>query len=152
MADSPLTSIGVQADPNYYAVYGTAVVSRGIQAQFDATNGVGLVSRGLIWQAPHIWFDPQRAANLTTGWTSAIGYSGSTAVYVTGWTASAGYSGAATVYATGWTASLGYAGSATIYATTWAAAFGYSGSTAAISTTWTFSQANNAVLFGEVPE
>lgn len=118
MADSPLTSIGVQADPNYYAVYGTAVVSRGIQAQFEAINGVGLVSRGLIWQAPHIWFDPQRAANLTTGWT----------------------------------ASLGYAGSATTYATTWAAAFGYSGSTAVISTTWTFSQANNAVLFGEIPE
>lgn len=118
VSDSPLTSIGVQGDPNYYAAYGTAVVSRGLQAQASAVNGVGLLTRGLVWQAGYVWFDPQRAANVSTGWTAALGYSGSAAAYTTGWTAS----------------------------------FGYSGSAAAISTTWTFSQANNAVLFGEVPE
>lgn len=71
-------------------------------------NGVGLVTNGLVWQKPEIWFDFQSVDNISTGWTAAAGYSGSATLYSTGWTAAAGYSGSATLIATSWTESRAF--------------------------------------------
>lgn len=151
MADI-LVSINVPQDPNFYNCYGEGLITSGFEAQKSAVNGAGLLTRGLVWQASYIWCDAQAAANLLTGWTAAVGYSGSATIYLTGWTASIGYSGNATLFATGWTASAGYVGSATVYATGWTAAIGYAGSTATYTTGWTASQVGNAVTWGEAPE
>lgn len=73
--------------------------------QIVQVNGIGLVTNGLIWQGPEIWFDAQAAMNLTTGWTAAAGYMGSATLVSTAWTAAIGYSGSASVYQTTWTKS-----------------------------------------------
>lgn len=80
-------------DPNQYCAYGMALLDGGI-CQVDAYNGVGLVTRGLVWQGPWIWWDQQDKLSgytLVTGWTAALGYSGSSIAYVTTWTASQFY-------------------------------------------------------------
>lgn len=51
-------------------------------------NGVGLVTGGLVWQKPEIWFDIQSVDGISTGWTAAAGYSGSATLITTSWTES----------------------------------------------------------------
>ena len=94
-------------DGNQYCVYGQAELNFGL-AVLDGINGAGLVTRGFIWQGPYIWYDQLAAYSgysLFTGWTAAMGYSGSATLIATGWTAAYGYAGSSFTITTGWTAS-----------------------------------------------
>lgn len=51
-----------------YCVYGMAVSDFGLIV-IDATNPIGLSTRGLVWQVPVIWFDYGTAQGITTTWT-----------------------------------------------------------------------------------
>lgn len=101
------TSLGRQSDPYRYGTYGMALLDQGI-CQIDAINGVGLLTRGFIWQGPAVWFDPQSMYGVSTNWSAAAGYSGNATLYTTGWTAAIGYAGSATTYATTWVKSQSF--------------------------------------------
>lgn len=53
-----------------FNVYGQAIVDYGL-ALTDATDGVGLLTRGNIWQLPQIWFAPILANPISTSWSTA---------------------------------------------------------------------------------
>ncbi len=98
------TSIQNQSNPYNYCLYGMALLTGGL-VQVVATNGIGLVTGGLVWQGPIVWFDPQAANPISTGWTACFGYAGSTYTITTGWTAMAGYIGSSSTITTTWSSS-----------------------------------------------
>lgn len=83
------TSIQNYSDRYNYCAYGMALVDYGL-VQVSQINGVGLVTSGLVWQGPEIWFYPQAVDGIATGWTAAAGYSGCAAasLITTTWSAS----------------------------------------------------------------
>ena len=90
-----------------YTYYGMANLSGGL-IQVAQINGVGLLTNGFVWQMPEIWFYPQEARSLTTGWTASLGYSGSATVIATGWTAALGYFGSTSSISTTWTSPVAF--------------------------------------------
>ncbi len=81
-------------DPNPYWVYGDALVSRGLFNRY-ATNGVGLVTDGLVWELYDIYHDVDWMSKTITTWANA--FPGTT--IVTTWTPAIGSSIAPTVWA-----------------------------------------------------
>lgn len=69
--------------PQDLTVYGEALSDFGL-AQIDAIAGIGLLTRGLVWPCPQIWFDG--APSITSTWNNSSGPTLST------WTASSGTS------------------------------------------------------------
>lgn len=65
--------------PDPIVPYGVSIVDYGLTA-WDAVDGYGLVSRGLLWQLYQIWFDTQYYAPLVTSWAN------SDTVITTSWT------------------------------------------------------------------
>ena len=57
-------------DPIY--VYGEPVCNGGL-CNRGAVNGLGLVTRGTLWQYYDLWFDVDYYSNLTTTWTDCTG-------------------------------------------------------------------------------
>ena len=57
-------------DPNYYFTYGEGIVSSGFVVR-DGINGVGLVTRGFIWQLYDIWVGREATDSLSTSWSNA---------------------------------------------------------------------------------
>lgn len=96
------TSRIYQGNANNYTLYGMALLDGGL-CQVAQTNGIGLVTFGFVWQGPEIWFFPQEAQSLTTGWTAAAGYTGSGSAITTSWMAASGYAGSSLVITTTWT-------------------------------------------------
>ena len=76
-----------------YAVYGEALLSFGFEVR-DAIDGMGIVTRGLIWHCPQIWIDQQNVAGIVSTWTNASSASS------TAWTQA---SGAGSSTTTTWT-------------------------------------------------
>ena len=76
--------------------YGESNVDFGLVVGY-ATNGYGLVTRGLVWQASEIWGPAVGYSSLTTSWAAPSGYS----ALATSWAAPSGYS----ALTTGWTLS-----------------------------------------------
>ena len=64
-----------------FTVYGEAVVTFGFTVS-GATDGVGLLTRGLVWDCSQIWWPNGSGSSLATTWT-ANGWGSST---VTNWT------------------------------------------------------------------
>lgn len=83
------TDLNIQADSYNYTCLGMPLVDGGL-VMVVQVNGVGLLSSGLVWQKPEIWFDTQSVDGIATGWTAAAGYSGGAAasLVVTAWTES----------------------------------------------------------------
>lgn len=54
--------------PNPVFPYGEAMLTRGLEAN-DTIDGIGLISRGLLWSLYNIWFDVEYYDNLSTVWT-----------------------------------------------------------------------------------
>lgn len=81
-------------DPQPIQPYGEAVVTMGLEVR-DATNGYGIISRGLLWELQAIWLDIQAVAPLMTSWTDAPGAS-----IITTWAPASGSS-----LSTSWTPS-----------------------------------------------
>lgn len=88
--------------------YGMAQLTGGL-VQITQINGHGLLTKGFVWQLPELWFDPQSMDGVATGWTAALGYTGSASVLATGWTAAIGYAGSASVISTAWTLASDFA-------------------------------------------
>lgn len=65
--------------PNPVFVYGEALLSGGL-ANRQATNGYGMVTRGLLWQLYDIFIDTEYISPITTTWAS------SESVITTTWT------------------------------------------------------------------
>lgn len=59
-------------EPNNACFYGMANATNGL-CQIAQINGIGLVTKGLVWSGPEIWFYPQEAQGLATGWTAWAG-------------------------------------------------------------------------------
>lgn len=104
---STLTANLYQGNRFQYTPMGMALLSGGL-VQNVSINGIGLVTKGFIWQGPAIWFDPNAYAPISTSWGAAYGYIGSSFVISTGWTAAIGYSGSASLITTAWTASQSF--------------------------------------------
>lgn len=60
----------MQSNPHNFTLYGMALLDEGLVVQ-DGISGVGLLTRGLIFTAGGIWFDPQKAAPITTVWANS---------------------------------------------------------------------------------
>ena len=56
-------------DPNPVFVYGESVATNGLVCR-NVVDGLGLVSRGLLWELYAIWFDKDYYDNLATTWTN----------------------------------------------------------------------------------
>ena len=56
------------ADANSYFMYGMALLDGGLAVQ-SANNGVGLVTRGLVWQGYDVW-GPDEFFGVTTSWSA----------------------------------------------------------------------------------
>lgn len=57
-------------DPNPVFVYGEPLVTFGFE-NMGVINGLGLVSRGLLWNLYDIWFDNDYYSQITTSWSNA---------------------------------------------------------------------------------
>jgi hypothetical protein len=77
-------------NPNAIFPYGEPLVTFGFENR-GVVNGLGLVSRGLLWQIHDFWFDSDYYSNLSTSWAAASGSSVSTT-----WSAASGASVATT--------------------------------------------------------
>jgi hypothetical protein len=66
-------------------VYGEAVLSFGLQVR-GAIDGIGLLTRGLVWHCPQLWTDTTILSGIATGWT------GSATASSTSWTDASGAS------------------------------------------------------------
>lgn len=86
-----------QKDKSSFSVYGQSLLDYGLCVT-DGISGVGLITRGLVWEGYEIWLFTQDVAPVTTGWTAAIGWSGGASLITTSW------SGASTP-TTAWTLS-----------------------------------------------
>lgn len=71
-------------DVNDIYPYAQSVTNFGTMVGLQGANGLGLVSRGLLWQAYDIWFDLDAHDLLVTTWTD------SNAVITTTWTSCLG--------------------------------------------------------------
>jgi hypothetical protein len=91
-----------QKDPNNVAPMGEAMLNGGL-CQIASINGFGLVTNGFLWQGNAIWFDANSFAPIATTW-AATGLS-----LTTGWTAAYGYQGSSFVIQTSWSASQSFA-------------------------------------------
>lgn len=60
-----------QQDQNSIFPYAESVSTFGTDVALQGGNGLGLVSRGLLWQVYDIWFDLDAHDGLTTTWTSS---------------------------------------------------------------------------------
>ena len=60
-------------DPIY--VYGDPLCTSGFE-NYGVVNGLGLVTRGLLWQLYDLWFDNDYYSNLATSWTDVDASSG----------------------------------------------------------------------------
>ncbi len=56
-------------DPDPIVPYGVGIVTFGL-TQWDALDGYGPSSRGLLWQLYQIWFDTEFYDNISTSWTN----------------------------------------------------------------------------------
>ena len=56
--------------PNPVVCYGEALVSSGLVCR-NVVNGMGLVTRGFLWQKYDIWYDNEFYNPLSTSWTNA---------------------------------------------------------------------------------
>lgn len=81
-------------DVNDYFCYGEGLIDFGFVVGY-AINGPGLVTRGLVWQAPEIWGPATGYSSLSTSWALISGWS----TLSTSWAAPTGYS----ALLTGWT-------------------------------------------------
>lgn len=63
--------------------YGEALVTAGFVNARSMTNGLGLVTRGLLWQLYDIWFDQEYYDGLGTVWAN------SDSILTTNWTSPA---------------------------------------------------------------
>ena len=61
------TQVYSYKDPNPVFVYGEPLVTYGLENR-GVVDGLGLVSRGLLWELYSIWFDKDYYDNLTTTW------------------------------------------------------------------------------------
>lgn len=73
------------SDVNDYYPYAQANTDFGLCVD-GAANGIGLVTRGLVWQGWDIWCNIQLTAGISTAWTPISGYSG----LATPWTVASG--------------------------------------------------------------
>jgi hypothetical protein len=55
-------------DQNAYYPFGMPVLDQGLVHQY-ANNGIGLLTKGLVWQAYDIW-GPNGDEKITTSWTA----------------------------------------------------------------------------------
>jgi hypothetical protein len=58
---------GLSPNPAY--PYGEALVTNGLVTR-NVVNGLGLVTRGFIWELYGIWFDAEYYAPITTSWAA----------------------------------------------------------------------------------
>lgn len=63
--------------PNPFFVYGEPLETFGFE-NHGVVNGVGLVTRGLVWQYFDLWMDMDYYSNLSSTWVDAAGSSIST--------------------------------------------------------------------------
>lgn len=64
----------IKGTPDPIFVYGSPLVTFGFE-NCGVINGLGLVSRGLLWQYNDLWFDKDYYSNLATTWAQASGSS-----------------------------------------------------------------------------
>lgn len=57
-------------DPNRYTTYGEAIETNGLVVRHDI-NGVGLVTRGLVWQLFDVFIDVGSVDGITTSWSDS---------------------------------------------------------------------------------
>jgi hypothetical protein len=57
-------------DPNRYTTYGEAIETNGLVVRHDI-NGVGLVTRGLVWQLFDIFIDTASVDGISSSWSNA---------------------------------------------------------------------------------
>lgn len=95
-----------QKDKSSISVYGQSLLNYGVCVS-DAISGVGLITKGFLWQGYEIWLWREDSDPVSTGWTAAAGYSGSATLVTTSWTSAAGYSGGVSLVTTAWTSPSG---------------------------------------------
>ncbi len=78
-----------------YTVYGEAVATFGLTVS-GATDGVGLLTRGLVWDCSAIWADPGFQFPISTSWTA----NGQGSSVLTTWTANGQGSSVITAWTT----------------------------------------------------
>ena len=81
------------ASPDPVFVYGEPLLNYSL-SNHGAVNGLGLASRGLLWQLFDLWCDVDYYSTVSTSWSQAIGAS-----LTTTWAAAAG----STITSTTWT-------------------------------------------------
>ena len=89
-------------DPDAFWVYGDPLMTKGLVNRCSL-NGIGAVTRGLVWQVKDNWFDNHFYSNLSSTWVIAYGAS----VATTSWVLASGASVATTTWAEIYTASVG---------------------------------------------
>lgn len=62
--------LAFEQDPNKYSFYGEALLSNGLVVR-HAINGIGLVTRGLVWQLYDIFIDTGAEDGITTSWSDS---------------------------------------------------------------------------------
>ena len=58
------------SNPNF-TIYGDSITTFGLENR-GAVNGLGLVTRGLVWQIFSIWTDRDKLDSLTTSWSNSV--------------------------------------------------------------------------------
>lgn len=54
--------------PNPLFPYGEAILTRGLKVN-HAIDGMGILTRGLLWELYSVWFDVEYYSPITTTWT-----------------------------------------------------------------------------------
>jgi len=87
-------------DANNFFVYGEPLVDGGI-CNIKAQEGVGLVTRGLVWVFASIWDYPQALSGISTSWAA---YAAGNSLVPTVWSP---YSAGQSLVPTVWTDPVG---------------------------------------------
>ena len=77
-------------DPNRYTTYGEAIETNGLEVR-HGINGVGLLTRGLVWQLFDVYLLTESVDGITTSWSDSEGsitttWSDSESAITTTWT------------------------------------------------------------------